>query len=197
MATARCRSGEVRMLAAATASWTARLIPTPPIGDMACAASPMHNSPARYHRRRRSTRTVRSLISSQSRSSLMRSRANGMSRRDLVAQGRQPPLPDLVGGSLRDDIRALPVVSTVDHRQDPAGLDAAEALLWIARPPRQPQPQRIYRRTEVDDLEAGLLAHRRMAPIRPDGQIGANLEYTLPVCWRQRRRSARRRGSAP
>ena len=44
-------------------SWTARLMPTPPIGDMAWAASPMHNSPGRYHWRKRSTRTVRSLIS--------------------------------------------------------------------------------------------------------------------------------------
>ena len=32
-------------LAAATASWIARLIPTPPTGDIACAASPMQSSP--------------------------------------------------------------------------------------------------------------------------------------------------------
>jgi hypothetical protein len=35
------------MLAVATASWMARLIPTPPTGDMACAASPMHTRPGR------------------------------------------------------------------------------------------------------------------------------------------------------
>src|SRR5512144_1750385 len=63
------------MLAAATASWTARLIPPPPIGDIAWAASPMHNSPGRYHLRKRSTRTVRSLISLQSPSSPTWSRA--------------------------------------------------------------------------------------------------------------------------
>jgi hypothetical protein len=59
-------------------------------------------------------------------------------RRDLVAQRRQPPPPDFIGGSLRDDIRALPIIPTIDHGQDPAGLDATETLLRIARPPRQP-----------------------------------------------------------
>ena len=34
-------SGPARAFAAATASWTARLMPIPPIGDMACAASPI------------------------------------------------------------------------------------------------------------------------------------------------------------
>ena len=41
------RSGSHRMFAAATASCTARFTPTPPIGDIACAASPMHSSPGR------------------------------------------------------------------------------------------------------------------------------------------------------
>ena len=39
---------------AATASWTAMLMPTPPTGDMACAASPMQRRPGRHQRRRRS-----------------------------------------------------------------------------------------------------------------------------------------------
>jgi hypothetical protein len=73
------RSLAPRILAVATASWTARLIPTPPIGDMACAASPMHNSPQRDHRRKRSTATVSSLMSSQSPSSSTRSRRKGTS----------------------------------------------------------------------------------------------------------------------
>ena len=38
-------SGPARMLAAATASWMARLMPIPPIGDMACAASPIASRP--------------------------------------------------------------------------------------------------------------------------------------------------------
>src|SRR5919107_1432477 len=53
----RCRTptlpssrGLASAFAAATASWIARLIPTPPTGDMAWAASPMHNSPGRCQR---------------------------------------------------------------------------------------------------------------------------------------------------
>src|SRR5881409_2116562 len=55
----------------------ARLIPTPPMGDIAWAASPIHRSPGQYHFRRRSTRTVSSLMSSQLLNSFMRSRKNG------------------------------------------------------------------------------------------------------------------------
>src|SRR5258707_10358775 len=35
----------------ATASWIARLMPTPPTGDMACAASPIHSNPGLDHAR--------------------------------------------------------------------------------------------------------------------------------------------------
>ena len=50
-----------------------RLMPTPPIGDMAWAASPMHNRPGRCQIRNRSTATVSSLTSDQSPSSWTRS----------------------------------------------------------------------------------------------------------------------------
>src|SRR3989442_820722 len=73
------RRGSASRFAAATASWIARLMPTPPIGDIAWAASPMQSRPGRYHRRRRSTRTVSSFASSQSRISRSRLAANGAS----------------------------------------------------------------------------------------------------------------------
>jgi hypothetical protein len=53
------------MFAVATASWTARLMPTPRAGDVACAASPMHSRPGRYQRRSRSTLTLKKRTSSQ------------------------------------------------------------------------------------------------------------------------------------
>ncbi len=56
------RSGAANTFAAATASWIARLIPTPPAGDIACAASPMHSRPGRCHRRSRLICTVSNLI---------------------------------------------------------------------------------------------------------------------------------------
>ena len=51
--------------AAATASAIARLMPTPPTGDIACAASPMQSTPLACQRRKRSSRTSRTLTSSQ------------------------------------------------------------------------------------------------------------------------------------
>ena len=50
-------SGPARMFAAATASWIARLMPMPPIGDMAWAASPIASRPGRYQRVSRSSLT--------------------------------------------------------------------------------------------------------------------------------------------
>ena len=47
--------GPARMLAAATASWIARLMPIPPIGDMAWAASPIASRPGRCQRVSRSS----------------------------------------------------------------------------------------------------------------------------------------------
>ena len=84
------RSGIQSRFAAATASWIARLIPTPPTGDIACAASPMQSSPGRYHWRSRSTFTVRSLTSSQSRISPTRSAANGTSAATEARKASSP-----------------------------------------------------------------------------------------------------------
>src|SRR5438445_1365359 len=65
-------------------------MPTPPIGDIACAASPMQRRPGRYHWDRRSTHTVKSLTSSQSRSSCVRSLTYGTSRATALRNARSP-----------------------------------------------------------------------------------------------------------
>ena len=48
----------------ASASATAKLIPTPPTGDIACAASPITNNPSLYHLRSRFNCTSSSFTSS-------------------------------------------------------------------------------------------------------------------------------------
>ena len=142
------------MLAAATASWTARLMAD--TADrrhgMSGIADAQQPGPIPLAQAIDANRQQLDIIPiAELTDAVARKRDQG---RDLVAQGGQPPLPHFIGGSLGYDIGALPIVPTVDHRQDPAGLDAAEALPRIAGPARQ----------------AGLLAHRRMAPIRPDGR---------------------------
>jgi hypothetical protein len=179
MVTDPCRSGDVKMLAAATASWTARLMPTPPIGDIACAASPMHNRPGRDHRRNRSTRTVSSLISSQSVSSPTRSRVNGIRAAISSRNDGNHALPDCCERAFRDDKRALPVMPPINHHQDPAAIDATERLPRIVGMLRQPQPQCVHRCTEVDDLQPGPVANDRSASVGAHGQVGANLQYAM------------------
>ena len=80
--------GPARMLAAATASWTATLIPTPPIGDMAWAASPMTSRPGRCQRSSRSSATVSSLTSSQL---AIAATSRGERRRDAARRRRGTP----------------------------------------------------------------------------------------------------------
>jgi hypothetical protein len=84
------RSVAARRLAAATASWMARLMPTPPIGDIAWAESPMQSRPGRYQVLSRSMTTVRSLTSSQSRSSPTRSCRNGAMSTISARKGSRP-----------------------------------------------------------------------------------------------------------
>ncbi len=71
--TCPARSPPVKRFAVATASWIARLMPTPPAGDMAWAASPMHSNPGRCHCRRRLICTDSNLIWFQSFNSATRS----------------------------------------------------------------------------------------------------------------------------
>ena len=84
------RSRGTRMLAVATASWIARLIPTPPTGDIACAASPMHSRPGRNQVSSRFTATVSSFTSSQDASSCTRSRRYGASRAISARNASRP-----------------------------------------------------------------------------------------------------------
>jgi len=47
---------------------------------------------------------------------------------------------------------------------------------------RQPHPQRIHRGADIDDLQNGPGAHRRMAPIGANDKIGADGQ--LAICCR-------------
>ena len=87
----RCASFAASRLAVATASCTARLTPTPPTGDIACAASPMQSNPGRVQRFSRLIATVSSLTSSQ----LFTSATPGFEDRRHAARRRRaaPAIP--------------------------------------------------------------------------------------------------------
>ncbi len=192
---ARCtvpaRSGAARRLAAATASCIARLMPTPPTGDIACAASPMHSRPGRCHCARRSTLTVSSLTSSQVSQLLHAIAHQRRDRDDRVAKRVEPLRLDLVGRALADHIGALPIVAAVDHHEHPPGGDAAERLGAVALPPRQPHPQHVHRRADVLDREAGALAHHRGAAVGPDHERRCGPRARRRASSRARRRCGR------
>jgi hypothetical protein len=89
-------------------------MPTPPGGDIACAASPMHSSPGRRQRIRQSTRTVRSLTESQSAISPTPVTERRSGRVDTCSKGVQPGGLNRRIGPTRNNVRYLPVVAAID-----------------------------------------------------------------------------------
>ena len=81
--------------------------------------------------------------------------------------------------ALRDHERALPVISAIEHHEDAAGVDPAQGLFRIGRAARQPHPQHIHRRPEIEGLEPGFRAHGRVASVGSDDQIGADRQPAL------------------
>src|SRR5687768_3362422 len=154
-------------------------MPTPPTGDMACAASPMHRRPGRYHRRNRSTCTVKSLTDSRSLSSPTRSAIKGASAATL-ARKASSPLPSSCG--------RVPFAMTRPHCQysprfnmikDAAAVKPSHWVGRIARQAREPEPEHIHRCAERLDRQTGFRPQNRMSAVGPDYQIGLHLEPSL------------------
>ena len=182
----------------ATASWTARLMPTPPTGDMACAASPMQSRPGAHQVRSRSTVTVSSLTSSQLVSASQRPAQRRRHRLDRAPERLQPLGLERLGAALLHHEAALEVVAARDQHEDAAGDDAAERHdVIVARLARQPHPEHVHRRADVLDCEARPLADRRVAPVGADDQRGGDLAVRRRASGRPRPSPARHRGSGP
>ena len=129
------RNGAARMFAAATASWMAMLMPTPPIGDMVCAAvADAQQRRAATSVSSRSTPTVSSLRSSIVLSSSTRSANDRHQPPDGGADLFDAVGAHLLGRTLGNDIGALPVVAAVEHHQDAADIETAHHLVRDRRP---------------------------------------------------------------
>ena len=152
-------------------------MPTPPTGDIACAASPMHSSPGRDQRFSRSIATVSSFTSSQLLTSACPAqdrRHAGPCRRE-TRRARAPSPPRV---SLGDHIGALPIVAAVESHHQLAGLDAARTRSLSSPTYRRETTARRSARRFLD-LEPELLAHDRMPAIAADREVGADLQRTL------------------
>src|SRR5215469_8867877 len=98
---------------------------------------------------------------------------------DFFAQRGQAAAPYLVVAAFRNDEGALPILAAVEHYKDAAGIDPPERLSRIVRMPRQPHPQHVHRRPEIDDVEAGSFAYGRVAAVGCNDQIGSDLEFSV------------------
>lgn len=103
----------------------------------------------------------------------------GCQTRDLFAKRRQTACLDLIKPTLRDCKAALPIIPAIEQDENSAGDEMAKGVSGIIGTPRQPHPQHIHRRADIDDLEARLLAHLRAAPVGADDEICAHGEFAI------------------
>ena len=156
--------------AAATASATARLIPTPPTGDIACAASPISNRPSVVPAPQPVELHVEQLDVVERRQ-----------RRDVVGQPRHQGHHAAVQrldalraqfgvAALGDDVGALVVVAAVDDDLRRAGAEHTGQAVRIVGVAREPEPPHVHRRPEASRLQAHRVAQRRRAAVAGDRQ---------------------------
>lgn len=153
-------------------------MPTPPSGDIACAASPMHSNPSVCQRRSRFTRTSRCLTSSMDSSAATDSGMSGSSaptsrrkastpRAQLGVAALGPQVGDLVVALARDDGQRL---ARPDARQERV---VRGAVAWQLEPPHV-EVHRVF-----VGGESGLLPHDRPAAVAGHRQLGP--EFARPV----------------
>ena len=141
--------GPARMLAAATASWIARLMPTPPIGDMAWAASPIASRPGPMPAGQPVERDRQQFDLVPAREIDDRSGKEGRRPGDVRAEILEAPGAQRLGGSLREDIGALPVIAAIDQGEQPAGGDHPGGPVVGRARLRQAEPEDVHRRAEI------------------------------------------------
>ena len=159
-------SGPARMLAVATASWIARLIPMPPIGlaDRQQARAVPAIEPVECHRQQ-----VQVVLA------LQPARACevefGERRLGLLAYPADPARPHFRFGALGTEEGGLPVAPPVDQHDHAPGIDRSpDALAGLLRF-RQAKPEHVHRRAELRHRQHLAPAHQRGAPVRHDHQL--------------------------
>jgi hypothetical protein len=150
-------------------------MPTPPIGDIACAASP------RLRPLRQAIDGDRQQLDVVPRPDVFGDvrREHGTRVDDLRAELLDRPLAQRVGAALGDDECALPVVAAVDGDDEVAGRDASKAVVELGRIAPDAEPEHVDGRAEVLDGQAGAGPHGRVAAVAADREPGADLEVTV------------------
>ena len=145
--------GRASRLAAATASWMARLMPTPPIGDMACAASPMQSRPGRYQLRKRSTVDGQQLDVVPDLAARRRGRPEPATARRCVARNASRPAAcsssKTPWGSRSAHCQYSPRSM---HDQELPRVEPAERSSGSLACREKPHPQHVDRRADILDL---------------------------------------------
>ena len=103
------------------------------------------------------------------------------------AEGRQPAAAQLGEAAFGDDEGALPIIAAVEHDEQAPGLDAPKHRRTVLGLLGKAHPQHVHGRAEILDLETGDVAHRRVAAVGADHEIGAHVERAVRHFGRGRR----------
>jgi hypothetical protein len=122
--TVPCRRDAASMLAAATAPWIARLIPTPADRRhrMRCIADAEQSWPMPDLEPVDRDRQQFDVVPGGDFAGAVAQ--VGCTARDLVAKRRQAAAANLVEAALGNDKRALPIVAAIEQHQDPPSVEA-------------------------------------------------------------------------
>src|ERR1700677_3058783 len=100
----------------------------------------------------------------------------GIERGDFLPKRFQPPLPDFISCTFRDNESALPIILAINQKQNPATIKMAKSLRWIGEATAKPHPHDIHWRAEIDDLQPCPLPDHRVAGGGGGGGGGAGVE---------------------
>ena len=132
-----------------------------------------------------STATVRRETSLHSRNSSTRSPRNGLEAGLFLARNAAIPFSRTSSAlPLRNYIRTLPVLLTIQHDKNFPGFDVSECLLGITRQAADPHPHHIHGRSEVHHLQSRCLAKCRVASVGAHNQIRPNFQCLHSGSWR-------------
>ena len=187
------RSAGARIRAAATASCTARLMPTPPTGDIACAASPMQQQPVGVPAAQPVQPHVEQLhvVERGERADAVRE-PRAAAPRAVPGTPRSPGAQHRVA-ALADEVGALPVVAAVDHHHELAGADPPDAARRVVGVAGQPEPPHVHRHAERPRRQPAAARTAEPRPSQATVSV-ARISCTRPVgpVGTARRRPGRR-----
>src|SRR5262249_43897564 len=105
----------------------------------------------------------------------------GHERRELCDRSmkrRQALFLELISRSLRDHEAALPIITPVQHDENPTGVETAHAISWCRARPEKTKPENSHGCAKFFNRKAALRTNNRVPPTGPHDKVATHFERT-------------------